>query len=217
MSDGQASHAELAARISNLSSQKNTIEKEIRSLSEVLAVNGNVGLESSLVDRDGYPRSDIDVVAVRTARNRIIRLNNDHKTVMHDLELTLHQLHQLNREHGSSALRSDETLHTVTKPPTPEDVEPKPVPFLLINEVRPGSVAFDAGLEIGDQVAKFGSVTADNFENMRDISTVLQNTVPHGVIPMIVVRPKRNSRVYHIELTKPDGGVSLGMHIVPLP
>ncbi|KAF5398554.1 26S proteasome non ATPase regulatory subunit [Paragonimus heterotremus] len=172
--------------------------------------NGNVGLDSSLVDRDGYPRSDIDVVAVRTARNSIIRLNNDHKTVMHDLELALCQLHQLNRENGSSTLQSNEPLQTVVKPSTPESVECKPVPFLLIDEVRPGSIASDAGLELGDQVAKFGSVTADNFENIRDISTVLQNTVPHGVISMIIVRPKLNNRVYHIELTKPDAGASLG-------
>lgn len=33
---------------------------------------GVVGMEGELVDGEGYPRSDIDVYAVRTARNKII-------------------------------------------------------------------------------------------------------------------------------------------------
>ena len=35
-------------------------------------VQSGVGLKGPLVDRDGYPRSDIDVYAVRVARNKII-------------------------------------------------------------------------------------------------------------------------------------------------
>lgn len=38
----------------------------------VMQQGGGVGVEGALVDRDGYPRSDIDVYAVRTARNKII-------------------------------------------------------------------------------------------------------------------------------------------------
>ena len=34
--------------------------------------NGSVGLDGRLVDQEGYPRNDIDVYAVRKARNRII-------------------------------------------------------------------------------------------------------------------------------------------------
>ncbi|KAF7233771.1 hypothetical protein EG68_08969 [Paragonimus skrjabini miyazakii] len=111
---------------------------------------------------------------------------------MNDLELALCQLHQLNREHGSSTVQSEEPLQTVAKPPTPECVEHKLVPFLVIDEVRAGSIASDAGLEPGDQVAKFGSVTADNFENMRDISTVLQNTVSHDAYRSSVMNRSRN-------------------------
>ncbi len=33
----------------------------------------DVGMTGPLVDAEGFPRSDIDVYAVRTARNRIIR------------------------------------------------------------------------------------------------------------------------------------------------
>ena len=33
---------------------------------------GHVGVSGPLVDNNGYPRNDIDVYAVRTARNRVI-------------------------------------------------------------------------------------------------------------------------------------------------
>ena len=33
---------------------------------------GGVGMSGSLVDSEGFPRSDIDIYAIRTARNRII-------------------------------------------------------------------------------------------------------------------------------------------------
>ena len=40
--------------------------------SPVLLQQGGVGMRESLVDAEGFPRADIDVFAVRTARNRII-------------------------------------------------------------------------------------------------------------------------------------------------
>ena len=37
-----------------------------------LSQQGDVGMKGPLVDNEGYPRSDIDVYAVRQARNKII-------------------------------------------------------------------------------------------------------------------------------------------------
>ena len=34
---------------------------------------GGVGMKGALIDAEGFPRADIDLYAVRTARNRIIR------------------------------------------------------------------------------------------------------------------------------------------------
>lgn len=38
----------------------------------LLIQQGSVGMHGRLVDGEGYPRTDIDVYAVRTARHRII-------------------------------------------------------------------------------------------------------------------------------------------------
>ena len=52
-------------------------------------------MDGPLVDNDQYPRSDIDVVAVRTARQQLIRLTNDMRGVMGRIERALYKLHEL--------------------------------------------------------------------------------------------------------------------------
>ncbi|KAF8895499.1 hypothetical protein BD779DRAFT_733632 [Infundibulicybe gibba] len=64
-----------------LISQKDNIEAEIGAQSSILSANGCT-LRSPLVDADGFPRADIDIYAVRTARVRIIELRNDLDVVM---------------------------------------------------------------------------------------------------------------------------------------
>ena len=73
-----------------LMEKKEAIERDIKEFSEVLqtvsqvlSMSGSkvtfcymqqagVGMTGPLVDEEGFPRSDIDVYAVRTARNRVI-------------------------------------------------------------------------------------------------------------------------------------------------
>jgi len=54
-----------------LISMKDALEDELRELMEVLKKN-NTDMDQPLVDREGYPRADIDVYQVRTARHKII-------------------------------------------------------------------------------------------------------------------------------------------------
>lgn len=57
------------------------------------AFQNKVGMKDALVDKDGYPRQDIDVYQVRHARHKIICLQNDHNAIMKEIELGLHKLH----------------------------------------------------------------------------------------------------------------------------
>ena len=79
-------------------------------------------MDGSLLDAEGYPRSDIDLYAVRTARNRVIceslfgywmlyslppchyvkGLRNDHKVVMQAVEQKLYAIHAEARESGEA-------------------------------------------------------------------------------------------------------------------
>ncbi|THD26050.1 26S proteasome non-ATPase regulatory subunit 9 [Fasciola hepatica] len=208
---------QLRDKIQSLSLQKSDIEREIQSQSEILSMNGGIGLKGSLLDPEGYPRNDIDIVAVRTARNRIIRLNNDHRTVMIALEDALHQMHGLLRQVGSDErVEQDMCLdheHSYSVPPSQTVL----APFLLIDDVRPGSMAEQSGLQVNDIISRFGSVTADNFSSLQDISSVLHNTPPQGTIPVVVHRKSMQNKTYHIELIKPSDASAIGLHVTPLP
>lgn len=50
-------------------------------------------MQDPLVERDGFPRNDIDVHQVRHARHQIICLQNDLKALMLDIERGLHDVH----------------------------------------------------------------------------------------------------------------------------
>ncbi|TPP64428.1 26S proteasome non-ATPase regulatory subunit 9 [Fasciola gigantica] len=208
---------QLRNKIQSLSLQKSDIEREIQSQSEILSMNGGIGLKGSLLDPEGYPRNDIDIVAVRTARNRIIRLNNDHRAVMIALEDALHQMHGLLRQVGSDErIEQDMCLdheHSYSVPPSQTVL----APFLLIDDVRPGSMAEQSGLQVNDIISRFGSVIADNFSSLQDISSVLHNTPPQGTIPVIVHRKSMQNKIYHIELIKPSDASAIGLHVTPLP
>ena len=47
------------------------------------------------MDEDQFPRSDIDIVAVRTSRQQLICLTNDMRGVMERIEVALFKLHQI--------------------------------------------------------------------------------------------------------------------------
>lgn len=57
----------------------------------------NVGMTDTLVDKDDFPRNDIDVWAVRTARSNIVRLENDAKNIFNQMSSKLEQLHSLTK------------------------------------------------------------------------------------------------------------------------
>ena len=143
-----------------LIASKSSIEDEIESQATILRTN-NSTLESPLTDRDGFPRADIDVWAVRHARVRIIRLRNDLSSVMDKIARALEEVH--------ATQSTEATTDGGTPPPL--------LPFAKIDTVAPHSPAQAAvsrhltthtptvlillqGLHPGDLIIKFGPLTA---------------------------------------------------------
>ena len=62
----------------------------------MLDSEADVGMNGPLIDNEGYPRNDIDIVKVRTARQKIICLMNDHKEIMKKISDALECIHQQN-------------------------------------------------------------------------------------------------------------------------
>ena len=88
--------------------KRDEILQLIHEQEEILRQNANIGMRASLVDWQGFPRGDIDIVAVRQARIRIIQLLNDHKHIVDDISRGLEQVFPaVNSNSPSSSSPSD--------------------------------------------------------------------------------------------------------------
>jgi 26S proteasome non-ATPase regulatory subunit 9 len=159
-----------------LMDRKGAIETEMQACNTVLE-NGGVGMNGRLVDDQGFPRADIDVYAVRRARNRIICLRNDHKAVMKLIEEKLHQLH------AETRLRRGAESEGVARG---EERRILPMTFARVSQVTDGSPAASAGVKAGDRIAEFGSVTAANFTGLKNVADVVQHSVGSPVHVLLV-------------------------------
>ncbi|RWS25722.1 26S proteasome non-ATPase regulatory subunit 9-like protein [Leptotrombidium deliense] len=94
----------LREELLELNKKRDKIDKEIKDWQAVLQ-SQKVGMNDPLVDAEGFPRNDIDVYQVRTARNKIICLQNDGKEVMRQIEEKLYKYHELNHPDNESPQR----------------------------------------------------------------------------------------------------------------
>ncbi|KAM4648765.1 26S proteasome non-ATPase regulatory subunit 9 isoform 2-T2 [Amazona ochrocephala] len=155
--------------VQELVRRKDELEAQIRACYELLESQKGVGMNGPLVDAEGFPRDDIDLYQVRTARHNIICLQNDHKALMKQVEEALHQLHA--REKEKHARDEAEALAEAMS-----QSQSLPQPFARVNAVTPGSPASVSGLQVDDEIVEFGSVNVNNFQNLQNIATVVQHS-----------------------------------------
>ncbi|XP_057200120.1 26S proteasome non-ATPase regulatory subunit 9-like [Triplophysa rosa] len=171
-----------------LMKRKDEIEEQIKAYYDMLQDQGDVGLHAPLVDVEGFPRADVDLYAVRTARQSICCLQNDHKALMMEIEKALHTLHanaKLGHERDDAKTKATKQVASMSSP------------FATVNTVTQGSPAFQAGLRVGDEVIEFGSVNTQNFSNLHDIASVVQ----HSEGKILRVGVIRNGQETHLLVT----------------
>ncbi|XP_050356227.1 26S proteasome non-ATPase regulatory subunit 9-like [Nymphalis io] len=196
--------------VMKLIQEKDRIESEIRDENAVLAAN-NVGMQDSLVDMHGFPRSDIDVYKVRHARHKIICLQNDHKNIMKQIEQGLSEVHSQFVSNGESTSNSrmhnghsnnvdghsnnvDGHTNNVDGPSRNGSSIENNNSFAIVGFVQEGSPADLGGLCENDKVLQFGSINANNFIDV----TQLHNIVSHSVGQPIQVQVRRDRHVLNI-------------------
>eukprot|EP00743_Colponemidia_sp_Colp-15_P002405 GILK01002608.1.p1 GENE.GILK01002608.1~~GILK01002608.1.p1 ORF type:complete len:227 (+),score=24.04 GILK01002608.1:83-682(+) len=184
--------------------EKEAIEIEISQLTEELTQPGMPGLKEPLVDREGFPRADIDLFHVRTLRNRLACLQTDHMQLMKKIEDGLYLIH-------SAVIPEKEPEGTSSKPAAHQ---PRMQPFALIDEVSAGSPAEDAGLKVGDRVVEFGTVNISNHNNLQAVAEVVKSHVDQD-IQLVVQRTADLVKITLRPHTWSGRGL-LGCHLKPL-
>ncbi|GJN73137.1 26S proteasome non-ATPase regulatory subunit 9 [Purpureocillium lilacinum] len=208
--NGQAGHLSFA----ELQRKKDDTEAELKALGAVLDSHG-VDMETPLLTRDGFPRADIDVAQIRTTRARIIRLRNDYKDLMSNIEKFLHE-HFANVDDAEPvpAGSSQQPILPDSLPTAAEE------PFARVNSVAPGSPAERAGLKAGDEIRVFGYVNKSNHDNLKKVAECVQGN-EGGNIFIRVSRTTGVSQREELRLTLTPtrdwgGRGMLGCHILPL-
>eukprot|EP00536_Pseudo-nitzschia_multiseries_P007165 jgi/Psemu1/195003/e_gw1.165.39.1 len=79
-----------------------------------------MGLDTPLVDQDGYPRGDIDVYRARTQRNRFRILKTDHNEIERKIETLLIQLASLKKSSTGKQVEFDEQARRMAPKPKPK-------------------------------------------------------------------------------------------------
>lgn len=194
-------------KVKDLMAKKDAIEKEIKEFQDVLESQKGVGMHGKLIDDENYPRSDIDVYAVRVARNRIICLQNDHKALMKEIEEGIHEVHAKAREQRNNEKESQEDKEMT-------DISSKLEAFLRVDSVAEGSPSSQAGLKVGDRIIKFGSISGENFNGLQDIASVVQHS--KGIPMSVTVERQQRTQTLSLTPNTWSGRGLLGCHIVPV-
>ncbi|KAG1681011.1 hypothetical protein FOA52_009971 [Chlamydomonas sp. UWO 241] len=79
------------------------MEAEATAITARLNAPGEPGLKGALIDKEGYPRADIDIFQVRTDRHRLACLSNDHKQISNTAERLLAELHAAARSQAQAS------------------------------------------------------------------------------------------------------------------
>ncbi|XP_036955024.1 26S proteasome non-ATPase regulatory subunit 9 [Acanthopagrus latus] len=192
--------------VQNLVKKKDEIEEQIKAYYDVLEDQG-VGVEEPLIDEEGFPRSDVNLYQIRTARHNISCLQNDHKAIMVEIEEALHKLHareKAKRQQDETEAQEEAMEQQVTLPP----------PFARVDAVTQGSPACGAGLRVGDELIEFGSVNTGNFQNLQNIASVVQHSEGKP-LRVTVIRAGQKAQM-SLTPQRWSGRGLLGCNIVPL-
>ncbi|KAG6881224.1 hypothetical protein C0993_002307, partial [Termitomyces sp. T159_Od127] len=172
--------------------KKSSIEEQIEGQISILKANDST-MQTPLVDADGFPRADIDVYAVRSARVRIIELRNDLDAITNDIAKAL------------------ETIYNPAN--VPKDLESGSSnaelrPFAKVNNVAPESPAAEAGLQRDDLILKFGSL--DHYACSSSLQP-LAEVVSTNENKHIILKVLRSGQTVHLTLIPRNGWGGRGM------
>jgi len=207
---------------------KDRLESKIEALQDYLNQPGMPGVSESLIDSEGFPRADIDIYAVRKARNELACAQTDHKAAMKDIEQRLYALHAESRVDvprrppaapamdGVEANRSALSEPAADSRPVASFEVKIPQPFALIDDVAEGGPAQESGLRVGDYVCSFGGISRAESDLAACFAQV-QQLVPQSAgtsIELVVLRGAEHVTLSLVPKTWSGRGL-LGCHLKP--
>ncbi|BGP56183.1 hypothetical protein JCM8202_005953 [Rhodotorula sphaerocarpa] len=201
----------LQSELRRLTDARKNIDAQLEAYFDVLKSN-NCTMDTPLVDREGYPRADIDVAGVRTARVHILRLRNDLKTLLGEMEQVVHR--GLPREEaGATANGAEEEAGPDQASAMEVDAQEKP--FARVDAVAPNSPANEANLLREDLILSLGTVSSAD-PNTLPAAAALVGRSEGVALPVVVLRAGVKMELTLTPRSGWGGRGLLGCHIVPV-
>jgi 26S proteasome non-ATPase regulatory subunit 9 len=200
--------------LASLINQRSEIEVRLDGCAAVLD-SQRIGMAEPLIDSQGFPRSDIDVAAVRIARASIIRLRNDYKQITDLIEKRVHAGFQSKQQSTAPpALRTSAVQVTTTTTDRR--------PFARIASIADASPAALAGLRVDDRIVTFGQTHAGNHGSLSRLGQeVAQAAENNSSIEVTLLRQEQGGREAFVRrVLRPNTGWggrgAVGAHFLPL-
>lgn len=209
---------ELKDQLKDIHARRARLEEQVSVHTARLEAAG-VGMHGPLLDEEGFPRSDIDIPAIRADRNKVITLSNDHKELTSQLEMLLQKLHSQARDEGAprpltppTAAAGPYGVSNEVEGVVAVTVDARSTrPFAVVDELVENSAAAAAGVLLRDELVRFGNVTGQTPNALQAVARVLQESegikvqaefLRAGKVVVIVLEPRKGER--------------LGCHLMPL-
>ncbi|XP_042054650.1 26S proteasome non-ATPase regulatory subunit 9-like [Salvia splendens] len=158
----------LKAETMKLMEKRSGIEEEMNVIIERLCQPGGPGLSGNLVDSEGFPRTDIDIPTVRADRHRLAELRSDHKDITEKMSQNIELLHSAKHTTATSSVKdSGPSAGMYASLGNSVAIDASSAmdadfgigrAFAIVDEITELSPAAEDGLQLGDQILKFGNV-----------------------------------------------------------
>ena len=181
-----------------LISEKDKIESDIQEHEAILRQQ-KVDLKTPLIDAEGFPRADLDIYQITTARAALARLYNDLKEKMNEIQLALEEYHRVQR---------NELVPTTITEPT------EAIPFATVHSVANESPAMEAGLKEGDLIYKFGNIDFKTVNALQTLGSIVMEN-EFKTMKVHFLRDRKKEMLILIPKPWPGRGL-LGCHLLPI-
>ena len=172
-------------KLVSLDAQRKALEEEAEELTlQLTSPTGSdltgppIGIDTPLVDRDGYPRADIDLYLARTLRGRLAEIQTDHKQLMKEMESIMLS--------NSSASSNGETDKTQTEQEARMQKKPKPkydpATGKWVVKNWDGTIT-GAGSSNGDGIRAFDSIDSASAPTPSALASIANLSVQSESVP----------------------------------
>ncbi|PWY97743.1 hypothetical protein BCV70DRAFT_202500 [Testicularia cyperi] len=185
------------------------IETDISRHLSTLTSN-DVEMSTPLIDPQGFPLANKDLVAIRMARQRINVLRNDNRALRDRIAKLLELA--MNGQPISESSSASSSQQQQQQPPA--SISPL-VAFARVNSVAENSPAQAAGLQSGDKILRFGNIDSTHSQGLGALAA--PGVVVDGTqIRITIQRNSTTSTLFLIPSAGWGGRGLLGCHLLPI-